>query len=97
MDDFDEHNANILDSDLEKLTESESTEEGEEESNSLDSQAPLDQEDTASTKLTRKRSSFDPEKNARTVFIGNIALTTTKKVCVIHCTFECSYSTISLS
>ena len=81
---FDDHNAKVLNDDLENLSDSMPEDEDEDESTD-EQEVPQDKEaknqtDHDKPKRTRKKSSFDPEKNSRTVFLGNIALSTTKSV-----------------
>ena len=98
--DFDEHNQKLLNEDLDNLTETlseeeESTEPSEEDVQQ-EYQATVDEKSSQQPKRTRKKSSFDPEKNKRTVFLGNLSLSTTNKVlllCYLSNSFSSGYQT----
>ena len=85
--DFDEVNKKILEEDLANASVYDSEEESESTSADDESQeqetSDSDNVEEEKAKPTRKKSSFDPEKNKRTVFIGNISLETTEKVCYV--------------
>ncbi|KAH7821430.1 putative RNA recognition motif domain containing protein [Monocercomonoides exilis] len=82
--DFDEENKRILEEDLKKLDDEEGYSEDdiseeENESDNDDDESDASNDEEQGEKRQRRKSHFDPEKNKRTIFIGNIPITMTEK------------------